>query len=212
MEQVSTVKMVYNQFEQASIVMQCMRMMVLLSKKRLLRVQQKGGQTEEGLSSTTQSKLDQYQSFGWVMRFAETRDARIRVLTWDLLTDLFDYDFLKSHPSIIHQSINTYLKNSELYCVKISALKFLNKVCEALIRTCDNTDLTDVYGHDSQQVAIEQVTVSNLLQTLNRQGLISQIHKILSARDCPLLFLTLTLQLLHNLTQMDYKKAIPVLT
>jgi len=27
-----------------------------------------------------------------------------------------------------------------------------------------------------------------------------------------LLFLTLTLQLLHNLTQMDYKKAIPVLT
>jgi hypothetical protein len=26
------------------------------------------------------------------------------------------------------------------------------------------------------------------------------------------LFLTLTLQLLHNLTQMDYKKAIPVLT
>lgn len=89
------------------------------------------------------------------MRFAETRDARIRVLTWDLLTDLFDYDFLKSHPSIIHQSINTYLKNTELYCVKISALKFLNKVCEALIRTCDNTDLTDVYGHDSQQVAIE---------------------------------------------------------
>lgn len=37
-----------------------MRTMVLLSKKRLLRVQQKGGQKEEGLSSTTQSKLDQY--------------------------------------------------------------------------------------------------------------------------------------------------------
>jgi formate dehydrogenase maturation protein FdhE len=54
-DQVSTVKMVFNQFEQASIVMQCMRMMVLLSKKRLLRVQQKGGASGqgEGLSSTT---------------------------------------------------------------------------------------------------------------------------------------------------------------
>jgi hypothetical protein len=56
------------------------------------------------------------------------------------------------------------------------------------------------------------MTVQTLLQTLNRQGLISQIHKILSAKDCPLLFVTLTLQLLHHLTQMDYKKAIPVLT
>lgn len=56
------------------------------------------------------------------------------------------------------------------------------------------------------------MTVSTLLQTLNRHGLISQIHGMLSQKDCPLLFLTLTLQLLHNLTQMDYKKAIPVLT
>lgn len=78
------------------------------------------------------------------MRFTETRDARIRTLTWDLLSDLFDYQFLKSHPSIIHQSISTYLKNGELYCVKISALKFLNKVCSALIQNCQNDDLGDV--------------------------------------------------------------------
>jgi len=95
------------------------------------------------------------------MRFAETRDARVRVLTWDLLTDLFDYEFLRSHPSIIHQSIATYLKNNELYCVKISALKFLNKACEALIRNCENTDLGDIYGSTSEH--IEQMTIQTLL-------------------------------------------------
>lgn len=143
-----------------------------------------------------------YKSFGWIMRFTESKDVRIRVLCWDLLTEIFDYEFLKTHPSVIHQSVNTYLKNNELYCVKIAVLKFLNKVCEALINNCEeDTDGTT-----------DQMTVTTLLQTLNRQGLISQIHKILSQKDCPLLFLTLTLHLLHNLTQMDYKKALPVLT
>jgi len=86
---------------------------------------------------------------------------------------MFDYEFLKSHPSVIHQSINTYLKNNELYCVKISVLKFLNKVCEALIKNCEggesNCDINDIYGTEK----IEQMTVQTLLQTLNRQGLIS---------------------------------------
>ena len=146
------------------------------------------------------------------MRFTESRDSRIRVLTWDLLTELFDYEFLKSHPSIIHQSINTYLKHLELYSVKISVLKFLNKVCEALIKNCECVDNADLGVVSNLSDQVEQMTVQTLLQTLNRQGLISQIHKILSQKDCPLQFLTLTLQLLHNLTQMDYKKAIPVLT
>ena len=81
------------------------------------------------------------------------------MLTWDLLTELFDYEFLKSHPSIIHQSINTYLKHLELYSVKISVLKFLNKVCESLIKNCeciDNQDLGDVQNLSDQ---VEQMTV-----------------------------------------------------
>ena len=87
------------------------------------------------------------------MRFVESRDARLRVLTWDLLTELFDYEFLKSHPSVIHQSVGTYLQNNELYCVKISVLKFLNKVCTALMMNCDssdsNKDLTEVQPTDT---------------------------------------------------------------
>ena len=103
------------------------------------------------MSQTYVSKIEQFKSFGWIMRFVESRDARIRVLTWDLLTELFDYELLRNHPSVIHQSINSYLKNNELYCVKISVLKFLNKVCDALMKNCecpddDNSDLDQVYN------------------------------------------------------------------
>jgi hypothetical protein len=38
------------------------------------------------------------------------------------------------------------------------------------------------------------------------------VYKVVSKKDCPLMFFTLTLQLLHHLTLMDYKKAFPVLT
>lgn len=84
------------------------------------------------------------------------------MLTWDLLTELFDYEFLRSHPSVIHQSISTYLRHLELYCVKIAALKFLNKVCGALMKNCEdeeeeNTDLSVVGVSKADEV--EQLTV-----------------------------------------------------
>lgn len=82
--------MVYNQFEHSSVVMVCLRIMILLSKRRLLRVQHKDDE-DEGLSSTYKSKLEQFSSFGWILRFTETRDARVRVMTWDVLTELFDF-------------------------------------------------------------------------------------------------------------------------
>jgi len=40
----------------------------------------------EGISATAQSKLEQFKSFGWILRFTESRDARIRNLTWEFLT------------------------------------------------------------------------------------------------------------------------------
>jgi hypothetical protein len=95
--------MIYDQFDQASVVMQCLRIMLTLSKRRLLRLTVRPHQEDVGgLSETYKSKLEQFKSFGWLLRFTETRDARIRVMTWDLLTELFDYEFLRSHPSIVH--------------------------------------------------------------------------------------------------------------
>ena len=38
------------------------------------------------------------------------------------------------------------------------------------------------------------------------------MHVILTQKDTPLLFITLSIKLLHKLVQMDHKKALPVMT
>jgi len=78
------------------------------------------------------------------------------------------------------------LKNGELYCVKISALKFLNKLCDCLILNCEGTQELNGQMHDhvtgTRFVGSEEehLTVKLLLNTVNKQGLISHIHCILS--------------------------------
>lgn len=59
------------------------------------------------------------------------------MMSWDLITEIFDYDFLKTHSSVVMQAINHFLKNKELYGVKISILVFLNKVSDQLIYNFD---------------------------------------------------------------------------
>ena len=51
-----------------------------------------------------------------------------------------------------------------------------------------------------------------LLESVNKQGFISQIHSILSQKDCPLLMISLLLKFLSNLIQIDFKRALPILT
>ena len=158
------------------------------------------------------------KSLGWLIRFTETRDARVRCLAWDLLSELFDYYLLKTHPSIVQGALKSYLQQQEIFAVKISVLKFLNLVCDGLIRNCELTreelqNETLIQGDDCFiGSSSEQVSVATLLQAVSKQGLITQIHFILSQKDCPLLFLTLTMKFLHKLLQMDYKRALPVLT
>ena len=61
--------------------------------------------------------------------------------------------------------------------MKVASLKFLNKVCGSLINECE---------YDAQNDS--EITVRGLLQTLNRQGLVNKLHKMLLKRDCPLMF------------------------
>ena len=109
--------------------------MHVLSKE--LKESQDESSITVSLKPTTSNYLQKFQSFGWILRFIESRDTRLRVLAWDLTTELFDYDFLKTNPSIVQTSLNTYLKHQELFSVKISALKFLLKACDCLIHNCD---------------------------------------------------------------------------
>jgi len=87
-----------------------------------------------------------------------------------------------------------------------------------LILNCDNTQAIneDIHDHCSDSrfagADAEQLTVHTLLNQVNKQGLISHIQCILSQRDCPLLMISLLLRLLAKLVQMDFRRALPVLT
>ncbi len=35
----------------------------------------------------------------------------MRVLAWDLITELFDYEFLHQNPSVVQNALNTFLKH-----------------------------------------------------------------------------------------------------
>lgn len=44
---------------------------------------------------------------------------------------------MKTHPSLVQTALNKFLKHCELYSVKESILKFLNKICDSLIHNCE---------------------------------------------------------------------------
>jgi len=43
------------------------------------------------LSQTTSKYLKEFSTSGWLVRFTESRDSRLRVISWDLLTEFFDF-------------------------------------------------------------------------------------------------------------------------
>jgi hypothetical protein len=139
-------------------------------------------------------------------------------MSWDMLTEIFSYEFLTRNQSIVQHSLNALLRNGELYSVKISILKFLNKLSDCLIVNCDNTQEfnEDVHDHmnDNQFLgsANEQASVRSLLDAVSKQGLISHIHGILNQKDCPLIIISLLLKLLSKLISMDSARALPILT
>lgn len=153
----------------------------MIHQNRVAHVQNQANQTVESrfgygdltqtvsLSQTTSRYLDEFQTSGWLVRFTESRDSRLRVISWDLLTELFNFQMLKRNPSLAHQSLNVLMKDGELFCVKISVLKFLNKLCDCLILNCDNTQEINEGTHDHCQDTrfagsdAEQITVQTLL-------------------------------------------------
>lgn len=170
-EQVSSTKMVTDQFEGASCLFWSIRLLILYGRRGQLKIEGNpdlDDSIEPSLSQTYQQKILRFKSFGWILRFTESRDSRLRVMTWDLLTLMFNYEFLKAHPSMVHQSIGVFLRNNELFSVKISVLKFLNKVCESLMKNCEdpedsesNRDLSEVdeHSHRNLQGQVEMMTV-----------------------------------------------------
>ncbi len=58
----------------------------------------------------------------------------------------------------------------------------------------------------------ECLSINELLDSINKQGIISKIHGVLVQKDCPLQMITLLLQLISNMIQIDFKRSLPILT
>lgn len=70
----------------------------------------------------------------------------------------------------------------------------------------------DIIGNLDESNMIEEMSIKTLLTIISKQGLISQMHVMLTQKDTPLLFVTLSIKFLHKLVLMDHKRALPVLT
>lgn len=88
--------------------------------------------------------------------------------------------------------------------MKVAVLKFLIKLTDCLMHNCD------ILNETASEV--EEMSVKTLLSVVSKQGLISQMHVMLTQKDTPLLFITLSVKLLHRLVLMDHKRTLPVLT
>lgn len=80
----------------------------------------------------TREVVKQFNSYGWLIRYVDSRDAKIRTMAWSILTDMCGTDMLKQHPSLISQAVECVLKDGELYAVKTQTLSFLIKVASSL--------------------------------------------------------------------------------
>ena len=184
------------------------RMLLQIYQQRLTYVEPGRSQQTDvihyaSLSSTSHQVMQAFNSSGWIGRFTESRDSRLRCLSWDMLTEMLDYAFFRQNNSLVHQALSSLQRDGELYCVKIAVLKFVNKLCECLMHSAEAT---------REEAEGEILTVNMLLDAVNRQGFISQIHGILAQKDCPLLMISQLLRFVGYLVQMDYKRALPILT
>ena len=78
------------------------------------------------LTETGLQKLTEFNTFGWLIRYTEHRNTRIRALTWRLLSRVICRPLLENHASLIETSISAALEEMEFPVVKIAALDFIS--------------------------------------------------------------------------------------
>ena len=88
------------------MVMISVRTLINIYNKRLTHVAVTSANSDLdqtiNLSLTATKALQDFQSSGWLTRFTESRDATLRCMSWDLLTEMLDYTFFKHNQSLIH--------------------------------------------------------------------------------------------------------------
>jgi len=57
------------------------------------------------ISETGLERISSYNSYGWLTRFTQHRDSRIKFMVWNILLNLVSSNLINQHPSLIDQSL-----------------------------------------------------------------------------------------------------------
>ena len=150
---------------------------------------------------TTTALMGQYKSFGWLTRFLVHRHTKIRVRCWQLISSLVGTELLEGQPTLLKEAVETILRQAELYGIKVRALDFLSRVVAYLS------------GEESvPDPGKERVSLSTLIETIRKSGLISRCKGFFVAKDVPMLFVASLLDLLKKIIVADCKNVLSTLT
>ena len=144
--------------------------------------------------------MTEFNTYGWLIWYAEHRNTKIRALTWKILAKSICRPLLNNHASLIEKSISTALDEMELPVVKTLALDFINWVSEMLLRTqnCENQD---------EVVSLETVRIM-----IGKQSFLSRIKEALNDWQIPPLYAASIVRFVTVAVKADFKWSIPILT
>jgi len=167
--------------------------------QQLLKASKERRELKENKKSDEVSILAEYNSFGWLSRFLTHRHSKIKIKCWQLLCELVGTDLLLSQGSLLQDAVNTILRQSELYGIKIKAMDFLSCCLDYLMRQ-------EEIGNT------QSITLESVINIIRKSGLISRCKGFFVAKDVPLLFVATLLNLLKKVIIADYKNVLSVLT
>lgn len=144
--------------------------------------------------------MRQFNSYGWLIRFTESRDAKIRTMAWSLLTEMHSPDLTHQHPVLVNQAVECTFKDSELFVVKIQTLSFLIKIANSL----EQSEVCNEAGIPSE--------VREFLDIIHKSAFISKVKTLITGEGTPVLFLDTLFTLLSKLIDLDYENTLTVLT
>mmetsp|Transcript_1217 Transcript_1217/g.3012 ORF Transcript_1217/g.3012 Transcript_1217/m.3012 type:complete len:1796 (+) Transcript_1217:3534-8921(+) len=127
----------------------------------------------------------EWESYIWAIRWAEDRDARVRLAAWFVLSST-GLTALNIHSTLLEQAFEVLLTPTECYGVKTQALAFLNSIAHSV--TIGET-VPEVFGE------------------LYKRGIMSQLKIVLTELTAtPPHYFAVCVSLLENLACFDPSK------
>jgi hypothetical protein len=152
------------------------------------------------LSSSALTRIQTFSSLGWLTRFIHHRSSLLRVSCWNTLTSWVSQKLLKTHPSLVEESLECFLNEKEVYAAKIASIGFFTKVCEVLMATEGFMEETE-----------EGVDMGYVIKIINKHSFLTRIEGLLYQENVPALFVCSVIRFMKCL-KSDFKNWLPIFT